>query len=1051
MKKLLLFLVLSGWVLRGFAQTSSAPTRWQQHADSIFQHIDRSQVSTGLLVNYGFALKDYNQFQGTALTTANRLRSLAEWRLLYTALQTSVFNANATLPTLLLANQRIAQAQQNTSVVSIATLLARYDRFRDDAGTTGLVTVSNRQLYDVPGRPRSPYQQRTLVALCPLQAVLDTRTPQFSIPATLRFTNAAPAVTSLELDAGDGQGYRPVVGKGQTLGASYAANGHYTLRFRLTCADGSVLLSQADIEVQQPDVNAARYNSNAITQHSSALFTDTRAYNGVVAGGKVTVAYADGNPTGTIRKPLIIFEGYDVSHALNNQKYNVSYNNFITGDIYGAINTVYNPVAGSNDRNRFRDQLSDVGQYDIIFLDYDNGTDYIQRNAYLAERLIQWVNDNKQPLNGVRQQNVVMGMSMGGLVARYALRDMEVRRAANPSLPAHDTRLYISHEAPHQGANVPLGFQYMVKSVAAISLLPFYTLGQANPELGSAAALLEEPATQQLLIYQTDPRGGNLHNAWLQEYNQLGYPTQCRNVATSGGSECGRPQRFAPGARLLTIQGSGLLDDDYNNYANAGLFALGFGAGAIGGPVGLIVGASVGFIFSLGNFEGHVDFTVNALPSQQQQSIFHGRFSVCKDILFGAFSTCLLDYADDNNSETYMLPYDSAPGGIYDLDQVSGGALGKIGPSIPVAGVSAKVETTFCFVPTTSALDIGNNSVAFTPQDLTASYINTAPPAAPRNTPFANFITGVRDNLTHILWNGLNSKWVFREMEQVPQNVSCLAFCQAEPTISGPGIICDTGATFSISGLPAGTQASWNLSTSATVSTYSVTGPSFTTAYTGANTNYGGAGVLTVTLISECGTLSLQKAVFAGPPDLPVVSGPSEVYDCSAGGPTFFIDNYNTALSYTFTASPQIQLRPFRSGIIYSLTRRTGAGYITVTATNDCGTSLSTQFDFTVVPCTAYTVYPNPADDQLTVEQTDSTSTPRPAAARGASATTSSTVASTPYTVRLFDGYGVQRAQQATTTPSLSLPTGGLPTGLYLLHIEVGGTVVERRRMQITH
>jgi len=287
MKKLLLFLVLSGWALRGFAQTN--PTRWQQHADSIFQHIDRSQVSTGILTNYGFALKDYNQFQGTALTTANRLRSLDEWRLLYAALQTSVFNPNATLPTLLLANERIEQAQQNTAVVSIATLLARYDRFRDDAGTTGLVTVSNRQLYDAPGRPRSPYQQRTLVALCPLQAVLATRTPQFSIPATLRFTNAAPTITSLEFDAGDGQGYR-FVGKGQTIGASYAANGSYTLRFRLTCADGTVLLSQADIEVQQPDANAARYNSNAITQHSSALFTDTRAYNGAVAGGKVTVA-----------------------------------------------------------------------------------------------------------------------------------------------------------------------------------------------------------------------------------------------------------------------------------------------------------------------------------------------------------------------------------------------------------------------------------------------------------------------------------------------------------------------------------------------------------------------------------------------------------------------------------------------------------------------------------------------------------------------------------------------------------------------------------------
>jgi hypothetical protein len=82
------------------------------------------------------------------------------------------------------------------------------------------------------------------VALCPLQTVLDTRTPQFTFPALLRFTNAAPTITSLELDADDGQGYRPV-GWDQPIGASYAANGSYTLRFRLTCADGAVLLSHA--------------------------------------------------------------------------------------------------------------------------------------------------------------------------------------------------------------------------------------------------------------------------------------------------------------------------------------------------------------------------------------------------------------------------------------------------------------------------------------------------------------------------------------------------------------------------------------------------------------------------------------------------------------------------------------------------------------------------------------------------------------------------------------------------------------------------------------
>ena len=1039
MKKLLLLLILHVYASVGFAQS----TRWQQRVDSIFQHIDRSQVSTGLLTNYGFALKNYNLFQGTALTNANKLQSLPEWRLLYTAMQTSVFNANATLPSLSVANQRIAQVQQQApSVVSITTLLARYDRFRDDAGTAGLVTVNNRQLYDNPYRSRSPYEQRTLVALCPLQTVLTTRTPQFSFPTQLRFTNAAPTITALEFDAGDGQGYRTAVWD-HPIGASYAANGTYTLRFRLTCIDGTVLLSQARLDVQQPATLAARYGaSNAITQHSSTLFMDTRAYNGAVASAKVTVAYANGNSTGTIRKPLIVFEGYDVSHALNNPSLDYNYRYFVTQSDFGAVFTQYN-ITNQGDKSVFNDQISEVGQYDLIFVDYDNGTDYIQRNAYLAERVIQWVNDNKQPLNGVRQQNVVMGMSMGGLVARYALRDMEVRRASNTSLPAHDTRLYISHEAPHQGANVPLGFQYMVKSVAAIQLFPGFTLGGIRPELGSFAGLLEEPATQQLLIYQTDPRGSNLHTAWLNEYNQLGYPQQCRNVATSGGSECGRPQNFAPGARLLTIQGSGLLDSDYNFYANAGIFLIGTTAGAIGGPLGLSIGATVGFILSLGNFEGRVDFTVNALPSQQQRNIFHGRFSICKDILFGLFSTCLLDYADDNNSATYMLPYDSAPGGIYDLNQVSGNAISSIGPSIPVAGVQVTVQPTFCFVPTTSALDIGGNNVALTPQDLTASYSNAARPAAPRNTPFTNFITGVRDNLTHILWNGLNSKWAFQEMELAPQNINCLGFCQADLNIVGNATICASGTTYSINGLPPGTEVTWFLSTSTNVSrTYSFNTPTFTTAYTGSGNS--GTGTLTAQIRSVCGSVDMRKTIYIGTPAPIELEEDLLASDPCAKIAWFNILNYDPLLTYSATGVTgigngriRVKGRPGSSNAAF-----------TVTVTNSCG-SYSTSTSALFPECGyRYATYPNPADDGLTVEQTSSADS-KSSAAKSPSAKTTAT--SMPFTVRLYDTHGTLHMQQTTSTAALRLGVSTLPAGLYLLRIEADGKVVESRQLQITH
>lgn len=172
----------------------------------------------GILTNYGYALKDYNQFRGTALTSSNLIRSLLDWRLLYTALQTSIFNGSNTLPTLLTANQQIAQVRQNTG--AIATLLARYNRFTDDAGTAGLITLSNNQLYDNPNRTRSPYEQRVLAAMCPLQTGTDTRTPQFTLPSQLYFANGI-ALSNREIDAGDGQGYRSV-GWDQPISASYS-------------------------------------------------------------------------------------------------------------------------------------------------------------------------------------------------------------------------------------------------------------------------------------------------------------------------------------------------------------------------------------------------------------------------------------------------------------------------------------------------------------------------------------------------------------------------------------------------------------------------------------------------------------------------------------------------------------------------------------------------------------------------------------------------------------------------------------------------------------
>lgn len=124
----------------------------------------------------------------------------------------------------------------------------------------------------------------------------------------------------------------------------------------------------------------------------------TKAFQGTF--GTATLQIRDANEDGQITKPLIVAEGLDTGLLAQ----------------AGSI--------GDNDYRNFRASvleslsfnLTDLtindtaDDYDIIYVNWDNGTDFIQRNAYVLEAVIKWVNDNKTSTN----KNVVLGQSMGG-------------------------------------------------------------------------------------------------------------------------------------------------------------------------------------------------------------------------------------------------------------------------------------------------------------------------------------------------------------------------------------------------------------------------------------------------------------------------------------------------------------------------------------------------------------------------------------------------------------------------------------------------------------
>ncbi len=233
------------------------------------------------------------------------------------------------------------------------------------------------------------------------------------------------------------------------------------------------------------------------------------------------------NTNGILDKPIILVDGFDPNDTRN------------IPAIYALLNY------GTN--QNLADDLRAQG-FDIVILNFptynrpDNtlvngGVDYIQRNAMILVQLINQINAQKVGT----EKNVVIGPSMGGLVARYGLRYMEMNNINA------DTRLYVSFDAPHLGANIPIGFQHLFNYMA-------------NGPLGDATiqvlvdAMIKSPASREMLLDQFEGHlqaGSNtefdtasllpvgkpgFRDAFQTELNTMGFPQTTRNIAIANGS-----------------------------------------------------------------------------------------------------------------------------------------------------------------------------------------------------------------------------------------------------------------------------------------------------------------------------------------------------------------------------------------------------------------------------------------------------------------------------------------------------------------------------------
>lgn len=446
---------------------------------------------SGVLIDRAVPISRMERFDGSAAAppaTAAALRQMSDelWR----ASSGAIGEDGAAL-------RERARADAARGVIPVALLDAAYDRLRPDAADAGLLEIRGGRVASV--RPEALESRRVFAAAALREYTVEGGSVVFRVDAT-----TDESIARLQMDFDDGWGFREVQ-PGAGVSVRYAATGPRTVRVLAEAAGGEIRHASFPFDVRRLFVP---------TPQETLAVTATVPWLGAFGTGDAYIYRSAANPV--LTNPVIVVEGFDLDNSLN------------WPELYDLL----------NQQNLLEDLRADG--FDAVVLNFTEATAPIQENAFVVTELIEEINSMIAP----PATTVLAGASMGGLCSRYALTWME-----DQAIDAR-VRTWISFDAPHGGANIPLGIQYWVDFFSGLSTDAAYL-----------ASRLDTPAARQMLVYHytTPPSGAPaadpMRAAYQADLASIGdWPQLPRKVAIANGSGQAQDQGYAPGAQLIDYQ-----------------------------------------------------------------------------------------------------------------------------------------------------------------------------------------------------------------------------------------------------------------------------------------------------------------------------------------------------------------------------------------------------------------------------------------------------------------------------------------------------------------
>ena len=500
-----------------FAQSNQGYETLKIELDTMFSKMELNRVPTHLLLDKAIEYANIRKYNGEILCDSTLVNKNTFIDIIKTINSCSTTNSPLINEDNLLSS---FDNNNNNGKIQIFTTLFRYNYIKYNAIDDNLLSYNDKYVYDKydsNGVWLNPYNTDIVFAMAPTSTLSRESVVEYKIINNNLFRNTV--ITKLYFDADDGNGYRlinPI--NDSTIPIIYTNNGIKHIKLKAILNNGHTLVTHSKVYIKKTlQVSKTDQSGDQIKMEPISELT-------TICDNKVGVYYYSAHGDRSIRKPFIIAEGFDPWQLIN-------YTGHIIKEGFTAENgfTTYYEIA----KLYYDSSLKDNG-YDLVYIDwYDSYAD-IKENAEYLIMIIDYINEQKASVNST-ETNILMGQSMGGLIARYALRKMEKENKP------HQVTTYVSHDSPHLGANVPLGAQYFIHQLISLSHNYNTVMWAANLLLNNQISDIERvilntlhsQSAKQMLINYVDQSGqlnANYHTQWQDELKAIGFPQGDKDV-----------------------------------------------------------------------------------------------------------------------------------------------------------------------------------------------------------------------------------------------------------------------------------------------------------------------------------------------------------------------------------------------------------------------------------------------------------------------------------------------------------------------------------------